>query len=168
MTRADEVETLAAGLFLSERNLFGLAWADENCVVRRTFGKLAGFVQVGQRLTDGVPALFSLDAEIHGLRQSPMVSVDLPNIRLNPSDLDSARINLSVHWMAAARSYLILVVQVSAHADLEVALAAQVRARTIAEAELAAKSRLIARANEELTRINEDLQHSSQRSLPTI
>lgn len=158
MTEADKIETLAAGQFLSERNLFGLAWADESGVVRRTYGKLAGCVRVGQHLTDTVPALFGLEDEINSLRQSPARSVDLPNIRLNPADLDAARINLSVHWMEAARSYLVLVVQTSAHADLEVALAAQVRARTIAEAELAARSKLIARANEELARINEDLQ----------
>lgn len=153
----DEVETLAAGRFLSERNLFGIVWADGDAVVQRTFGKLAAFVRIGEPLTDGVPALCGLDAELRSLRQNSMGSVDIPNVRLNPSDLDAARINVSVYWMEPGRSYLVFMTQVSAHADLEVALAAQVRARTIAEAEAAAKSKLIARANDELTRLNDDL-----------
>ena len=82
----------------------------------------------------------------------------IPDVLLESSDRNGIRINLVVYWMPAERRFLLLISRAVPRTDLEVELTAQVRARAIAEADVTAKSRIIARANEDLTRANQDLQ----------
>lgn len=151
-------DILDASNFLADRGFFGLVWLDADLSPVQKTGRLADFVPLGQRLTESVPVFAGLDGTLAELRQAPARSLAIPNIRLDGRDRDSPHVNLVLYWMEHDECYLMLVARALSRSDLDVALTAQVRARAIAEADLLAKSQLIARANEELSRINEDLQ----------
>lgn len=158
MPKASSDEILQAGNFLAERGFYGLVWLDDRLVPLKRLGGIAAFVPIGIPLTEGVASFTGLEDDLAKLKSTPDRSLAIPNVRLDARDRDSPRVNLAIYWMVPEQQYLLLVARAVSRTDLDVALAAQVRARSIAEADLVAKSQLIARANEELTRINDDLQ----------
>ena len=125
---------------------------------RKRFGRMVDFVPIGVSITESVLPLLGFDEQILALKRRVRRSVAIPNVRLDSADRNGLRINISVDWMLESEQFLLVVARAVSRTDLEVELTAQVRARAIAEADVTAKSRIIARANEELTRANQDLQ----------
>jgi len=154
--RAEDV--LAAAKFLADRELFGVVWLDARMMATERFGRLADDVPMGVPVTAGVLPLMGFEDQILALQQRTSESLVIPNVLMDATQRDGQRLNIAVYWMADQGRYLTMFSSAVSGADLEVVLAAQVRARAIAEAEVAAKSRIIAQANEELTRANQDLQ----------
>ncbi len=154
--RAEDV--LAAAEFLAECELFGLVWLDSRMIATERFGKLADDVPLGAVITASVLPLMGFEEQIQALQRRPNLSLVIPNVLTDATRRDGHRLNIAVYWMEGQARYLTMLSSAVSATDLEVVLAAQVRARAIAEAEVAAKSRIIARANEELTRANQDLQ----------
>ena len=144
--------------FLADRGLYGMVWMDESLKVVERYGRLVDFVPIGVRVTESVLALLGFDEPLEQLRRRPNWVVGVPNVLIDPTDRAAPRLNIGVYWVEAQNRYLLLVARDLARTDLEVMLQAQVRARAIAEADVVAKARIIARANEELTRANQDLQ----------
>ena len=158
MANVQAADVLAAAEFLAERDLFGLVWLDRRTFATERFGKLAAVVPLGEPITDSVLPLMGLKEQIEDLQRKPSLSLVIPNVLMDAARRHGQRVNIAVYWMADQGRYLMMFSSAVSGADLEVVLAAQVRARAIAEADVAAKSRIIAKANEELTRANQDLQ----------
>ena len=158
MANVQAADVLAAAEFLAERDLFGLVWLDRRTFATERFGKLAAVVPLGEPITDSVLPLMGLKEQIEDLQRKPSLSIVIPNVLIDAARRHGQRVNIAVYWMADQGRYLMMFSSAVSGADLEVVLAAQVRARAIAEADVAAKSRIIAKANEELTRANQDLQ----------
>ena len=148
----------AAARFLADREIYGIVWTGIDLTARKRFGRMVDFVPIGVSITESVLPLLGFDEQILALKRRVRRSVAIPNVRLDPSDRNGLRINISVDWMMESEQFLLVVARALSRTDLEVELTAQVRARAIAEADVTAKSRIIARANEELTRANQDLQ----------
>ena len=136
---------------------FGLVWIDADLVARRRYGSLADFVPIGLPITETVPPLMGLDADLLALPQSRSGTFQMPNVAIIGPDGHGPRLNIIVRWMERRQRYLLVVVNVMSTGELEIGLAQQVRKRMIAEAALAEKSRDLAAANAELTRANRDL-----------
>ena len=151
-------DLVAASRFLADRNVYGSVWADLELKAVQRFGGMVDFIPLGKPITESVLPLMGLDDQIMALMRRPNRSVAIPNVLLDSSDRNGLRINLVVYWMADERRFLLVVSRAVSRTDLEVELTAQIRARAIAEADVTAKSQIIARANEELTRANQDLQ----------
>jgi signal transduction histidine kinase len=158
MTGPTDKVLVESGHFLAERGLYGIVWLDRDLKAVERFGHVVDFVPLGVSVTTSVLPLLGFDEQLHMLRRRPSASVAVPNVLIDPTDRRGARMNLAVYWVEAQDRYLLLIARAVSRTDLEVMLAAQVRARAIAEADVVAKSRLIAKANEELTRANQDLQ----------
>jgi signal transduction histidine kinase len=155
---ADPAERiLAAGAYLDARGVFGLLWCDEKLIVRASDGALASFVPVGALLTTSVLPLYGLDDQIRALQRWPDRTVDVPNVSIVSASGPSARLNLTLFWLRPRKRYLVLISRALSRSDLEGELSNQIRARMIAEQELVDRSKEIARANAELTRVNRDL-----------
>ena len=152
------IDLVNAGRFLAARELYGMVWADADLVAVQRFGDMVDFIPLGKLITESVLPLLGFDDQLLALKRRPKRTVAIPNVLLDSSDRRGPRINLSVFWLAGERRFLLLIARAVSRTDLEVELTAQVRARAIAEADVTAKSRIIARANEELTRANQDLQ----------
>ena len=151
-------DLVAACRFLADREIYGCVWTDTKFKVVQRFGEMVAFIPMGKSITESVLPLMGFDDQIEALQRRPKRSVAIPNVLLDPSDRNGLRINLAVYWMPDEKRFLLLITRAVSRTDLEVELSAQVRARAIAEADVTAKSRIIARANEELTRANQDLQ----------
>lgn len=143
--------------FLAASGTCGVVLVDCGLVAVERFGTLAEVVPIGRRITQSVPALMDLDAEIEAVRQGGRPRLALPNLNLDAGTSGSRRVNLALYWNGALDRYLLVFSEAASHDEFEVALNAQIRARNIAEAEIAAKSRQIAKANDELVRANADL-----------
>lgn len=144
--------------FLAARGIAGVVWADTKLVAQRKFGALVDFIPLGVPITDSVVPLLGLDDQILELRRRKNRSVGVPHVLVDPMDKNSLRINLAVYWNESDRRFLLLVARAVPRTDLEQDFVAQVRARAMAEADATNKARQIARVNEELTRINMELQ----------
>ncbi len=151
-------DLIAISRFLADRNVFGAVWTDAELKAVQRFGDMVDFIPLGKPITESVLPLMGFDDQISGLRRRPNRSVTIPNVLLDSADRNGLRINVVVYWMPDERRFLLIISRAVSRTDLEVELTAQVRARAIAEADVTAKSRIIARANEELTRANQDLQ----------
>lgn len=149
---------VTAAQFMADRNIYGVVWLDCELKAIEKFGALVDFIPIGTPVTQSVLPLLGFDDAIMALRRRPSSSVAIPNVLLDSSDRGGWRINIAVYWMPADGRFLLLVARAVSRLDIEVVLATQVRARAIAEADVVAKSRQIAKANEELSRANQDLQ----------
>ena len=152
------IDLVNAGRFLADRELYGFVWTNADLEAVQRFGDMVDFIPLGKSITESVLPLLGFDDQLLALKRRPKRTVAIPNVRLDSSDRHGLRINLSVFWLADERRFLLLIARAVSRTDLEVELTAQVRARAIAEADVTAKSRIIAKANEELTRANQDLQ----------
>jgi signal transduction histidine kinase len=141
----------------ARHKLFGLIWIDRDLVAIRSFGDLAGFVPLGQRVTQSVLPLMGLDDALLELIDTPDQPFEMPNVALVGVDGSSPRLNLQVYWLADSQRFLLFISKVLATGELEIGLAQQVRARMMVEAELASQSEALKSVNAELTRANRDL-----------
>ena len=158
MREPDDRTVLEVGRFMADRGLYGLVWLDQDLVAVARFGATVDFVPLGVSVTESVLALLGFDDQIQALRRRPSSSVAIPNVLIDPTLRDGLRMNIAVYWVETQKRFVLMVARAVSRTDLEVMLAAQVRARAIAEADVVAKSIQLARANEELTRANQDLQ----------
>lgn len=159
MTQPSERELVDAGLFLAAEGLIGMAWLDAGTVATRRLGLVANIVPLGEPVTSGMPALMGFGERISELRfgKGPRMVV-VPNVQLDPLNLDAPRYNISVHWLADSRQYLLLIARVISRTGLEEQLEAQMRRRRMAEQEVATQKKLLEKANGELSRANRDLE----------
>lgn len=151
-------DLISAIHFLADREIYGCVWTDAELTATQRLGPMVDFIPLGKLITESVLPLMGFDEQILELQRRPKRTVAIPNVLLDPINRDGLRINLAVYWMAAENRFLLVIARAVSRSDLEVELTAQVRARAIAEADVTAKSQIIARANEELTRANQDLQ----------
>ena len=159
MDRTVPEQTLISAIyFLAERGIYGCVWTDTELKAVQRLGPMVDFIPLGKPITESVLPLMGFDEQIFELQRRPTRTVAIPNVLLDPSDRQGLRINVAVYWMPAEKRFLLVIARAVSRTDLEVELTAQVRARAIAEADVTAKSQIIARANEDLTRANQDLQ----------
>jgi signal transduction histidine kinase len=143
---------------LAERGIFGMIWVGEALDVTARYGKLASFVEVGERLTEQLLPLVGLEEEIRALKEKTGAIIDMPGVSIVGPSASMPKANISVYWSREENCYLVVITRHSARSDLEVELSRQIRARLIAEAEVTGKSRELAKANAELARVNGDLE----------
>ena len=62
---------LRAGEMLAARGVYGLVWLDAALTVRNRYGSIADFIEVGAPVTQSVPALVGLEADIKALTAAP-------------------------------------------------------------------------------------------------
>lgn len=152
-----DVQLAEAMALFARQGLFGLTWLDQDLVARTSYGRLADFVPLGERITETVAPLIGLDETLLALKDTPEAPFQMPNIALVGPGGSSPRLSLLVYWLPDSEGYLLLVSNVLSTGELEIGLAQQVRKRMLAETELAQKSKALELANEELTRANRDL-----------
>ena len=157
-SKVPAAELVTCAEFLAERGVYGGVWFSDDLIVTQRIGPLVDDIPIGVPVTRSVLPLLGYDEEIRALRHGKHDSIIIPNVRLAPGNTKSPRINLVVYWLPSEERYILFLSITPSSYELEVTLTAQVRARAIAEADATAKSRLIARANEELTRANQDLE----------
>lgn len=148
---------LAAHLLL-DRGLCGIVWLDEDLVAVEACGRLVASVEEGQPIGRSMLALIGLDDALRALRDEPGTTMSLPNVTEAADTGGRERRTIVVEWVPAALRYLMYVSLVIEPTEFEIELGRQMRLRLIAEAELAAKSRALERANQELALANQDLE----------
>ncbi len=141
---------VAAGRLLAERGVYGLVWIDEKLMVSAIFGRIVKNVEIGLPVTVSLPVLVGLETEICALRERDSGVLDVPAVSIVSADGAQPRVNLTIFWSAAERSFLLLMARTGARSELEIDLVRQMRARLMAEAEVSAKSRALERANADL------------------
>lgn len=149
----------AIGLDVAAKGVFGLAWIDRALVVRTVFGPLADFIAVGHPLTDSVPPLIGLEADLVRLSDSPGQLLELPAVSIVGPAGAAPKLNFTAFWLDGADRLLLLVYRASARSDVDVELTRQVRGRLMAEAELEAKSRALEIANRDLEQFATIISH---------
>lgn len=154
----DASAILAAADLLSSHGVFGLAWLDDDLIVRATFGRLVRFVTIGRPVAEAILPLVGLEDDIRALRNSPDATLDLPGVAIMTSEAPLPRLNLLVMSAPTPAGYIVVASSLSSASGIEAELARQMRARLIAEAEVRAKSLELARANNELSLANRDLE----------
>lgn len=157
MTAPSDAEILETAGFLAGEEIFGLVWLDADLVATKRLGRIVEFVPLGEPVTEGVMALMGFEQKIAALRERWQEPVIVPNLQLDPRDLDGPRFNISVHWLPQARRFIVLVGRVLSRSGVDELLEAQVRLTRIAEAEVATQKKLLEQANIELSRANADL-----------
>ncbi len=147
-----------AGKMLATRGVFGLIWLDDDLVVRRRYGSLVDFIEVGAPLVDSVLPAIGLEDEIKSLKGTKNGVLRLPNVATVTEAGPGRRLNLMFHAFELSEPYLLVVAPNAASTSLEVELSRQVRARFMAEAEAAAASKELARVNADLRVLNSNLE----------
>ena len=141
---------VAAGRFIANRNVYGLAWIDADLIVKDRYGSKADFIAVDKPITDSVIPFIGSEDGILDLQNNPDESIELPGVVIHSGGETQERYNLSLFWSPEQHCYLLLVARASLDAALEIELLRHVRARLMAEAEIKAKSDELARANRDL------------------
>jgi len=149
---------LRVGEQLAARGVYGLVWLDYELIVRERFGSNVAFVAVGAPITDSVPPLVGLEAEIKALKGVPGNELRLPNVSIVSASGAGPRLNMLFFSFEAQDGYLMVVSRSIMDPNLEVEFSRQIRARLMAETEASAKSHELARANAELRAANSNLE----------
>jgi len=147
-----------AAELLAERGVYGMVWLDANLVVRRRYGRIVDFIDVGVPLADSVLAVIGLEEEIKALAGVKSSMLRLPNVSTVTEQGRSPRLNLLFYAFDESVPYMMIVAGAAPHTGLEMELRCQVRARLIAEAEAQATSKELARANADLQVLNSNLE----------
>lgn len=155
---AGQHDVYSACSYLGGRGIAGLVWADAQLVAQKKFGAIVDFIPLGVSISDSVIPLLGFEDQIQALRRRPNQSVAIPHVLIDPTEKSSLRINLACYWHPEDQCFLLLVARAVPRTEIEQDFMAQVRARAMAEADATNKARQIARVNEELTRINMELQ----------
>jgi signal transduction histidine kinase len=149
---------LRAGQLLASRGVYGLVWFDEALVVRHRFGAIVEFIETGAPITESVPPLIGLEAEIKGLKGARNNELRLPNVSIVSADGAGPRLNMLFYAFAEINDYMMVVSRSGLDPNLEIEFSRQIRARLMAEAEASAKSKELAQANDELRVLNSNLE----------
>jgi signal transduction histidine kinase len=128
----------------------GLIWLDRALAVTATFGPLLNFVTVSRPVTESIPAIIGLEADILALRRTPDRVIELPSISVAQADGAGDRLNFAFSWDQREDRPLIIVSRSNAPTELEIELSRQTRARLMAEAKAMQTSKELARANADL------------------
>lgn len=140
----------SAGALLAERGALGLAWLDQDLVVRARYGALVDFVRLNEPVSRSVLPLIGLENEIIALRDAVDGVIELPAVSIVTAKTESPRLNLSIYWHQQSCRFLLCVAQAVARPDLAISLNREIRARLMAEAETLATSKELARVNRDL------------------
>ena len=147
-----------AGELLAARGVYGLVWLDEELVVRKRFGSIVDFIEVGAPVTQSVPPLVGLEAEIKALKGVRDSELRLPSVAIVTASGAGPRLNMFFFSFETEKHYMMVVSHADTGTNMEMVLSRQVRARLMAEAEASAKSKELARANADLTVANGNLE----------
>jgi len=156
MTR--QAPLLAAAMLLAGRSVFGLVWVDDRLNVTARYGVLADFVEIGEPITDSIPPLIGIEADILELKHSGGALLELPAVSIVSSQGAAPKLNFTALWSEEEQCILVLISRAGSQSNIEVELSRQIRARLIAEAEVTHKSKALTKANAELARANQDLE----------
>ncbi len=149
---------LRTGELLAARGIYGYVWLDESLIARSRLGTLVEFIELARPVTDSVPALIGLEAEIGALRFAPDNLLRLPNISIVSAFGPGPRLNLIFHASDTETHVMMIVSRADTDTNHAVELSRQIRGRLMAESEVAAKSQELARANAELKIANNNLE----------
>jgi signal transduction histidine kinase len=147
-----------SGKLLAMRGVFGLIWLDDDLVVRRRYGTIVDFVEVGVPLVNSVLPVIGLEDDIKGLKGIKDGALRLPNVATVTEEGPGRRLNMMFYAFDLSEPYLMVVAPNAASSSVEVELSRQVRARFMAEAEAAAASKELARVNADLRVLNSNLE----------
>ena len=133
-----------AAAFLGTMGLFGTLWLDAQMIVRRTFGKVADFVRVGEPVTESLLALIGQEDRIVALKTDAQAeALTIPNVALMAAYDGAAniRLNITVFWRSEVHAYLVLLGRVLSQDLVDQTVEDEIRKRRIADAELARVNR---------------------------
>lgn len=147
-----------AGELLASHGVFGLVWLDDEVIVRRRFGNIVEFVQVGAPLAQSMLPAVGLEAEIRALKGASDGVLNLPSVTIVTALGAGPRLNFGFYWFETEQHYIMVVTPAGMGTNVEVELSRQIRARLMAEAEVFAKSQELARTNAELKLANSNLE----------
>ncbi|MEM9028938.1 MAG: HAMP domain-containing sensor histidine kinase [Pseudomonadota bacterium] len=153
--------TAASELFAA-RGAVAFIWANRDLDVIDAVGPLTGEVVVGTALTLALPALFGLETDIQGLRETPGATLDVPNTSLRAlqggDDAGEApRVDITVVWDEQNELFTILLVRALSWQPLQRELERNVRARRLAESMLLEQAEDMRETNAALARLNQEL-----------
>ncbi len=160
--KVGDAPLIVVGRVLAERGHYGFLWADEDLVVTASYGRLVGFVTIGEDITFDLPALVGVENDIRALKETPGALLEMPAVAIVSHDSSTPRLNLLLMWIGEQDSYLCLVMRTRIGNETEIDLAQEVRRRLIAEAEVKAKSKELARANKDLEDYASVISHDLQ------
>lgn len=149
---------LHAGELLASRGVYGLVWLDKDLIVRRRFGSVVDFIEADAPVTESVPPLIGLEAEIKGLKGIRDNELRLPNVSTVTAEGVGPRLNMLFYSFAALDHFIMVVSRSNLDPNLEIEFSRQIRARLMAEADASAKSKELARANADLKVANSNLE----------
>lgn len=162
-----------AGLTLAQGGVYGLVWVDEDLHTTAKFGQLVDTVEVGEPLTQSLPALFGYEKDIRALRNDTTAIFALPSFSMPTRDLDAQgktapRLNLSAFWSPTDERYLLLVARAFSASKADQLVSQQMRKRLMAEEALAQKTRELEVANCDLEEYAEIISHDLSAPLRAI
>lgn len=157
-----EAPMVIVGRALAERGHYGFVWIDDEFTVTAKYGRLVDFVTVGDGLMDDLPPLAGLEPDIRRLKNRDHAILELPAVAIVSAASSTPRLNLLVMWISEQSCYLCLVMRTRVGSSMEIELAKEIRRRLIAESEVQAKSRELARANQDLEDYASVISHDLQ------
>jgi signal transduction histidine kinase len=149
---------IRVGELLAARGVYGLVWLDDELVVRRRFGSIVDFVEVGAPVAQSVLPAVGLEAEIKALKGASDGVLNLPSVTIVTALGAGPRLNMGFYWFETERQYIMVVSPAGLGTNVEVELSRQIRARLMAEAEVFAKSQELAGTNADLRLANGNLE----------
>lgn len=141
---AGDAAIVDATTFLGLMGLFGTLWLDDDMIVRRTFGRIADFVRLGEPVSESILALIGQEDRIAALKSDRDAEpLTIPNVALMAANEDTSniRLNISVFWRQDVQSYLVLLGRVLSQDLVDQTVEDEIRKRRIADAELARVNR---------------------------
>lgn len=139
-----DVAIVDAATFLGGMGLFGTLWLDGDMIVRRTFGTVAGFVRVGEPVSESLLALIGQEDRIAALKDNGEAEpLTIPNVALMAANegAPNVRLNIAVFWRLDVQAYLVLLGRVLSQDLVDQTVEDEIRRRRIADAELARVNR---------------------------
>ena len=129
-----------ASAFLVRQGIAGLVFLDPDTIVTHAAGPLVAFVEVGKPVTRSILPLLGLEDELARLRRGERADLELANVSIQTSVVESPRININVYWRREQNAFTIAVHRVASEASFDLELQTLVRARLLAEEQLRQKS----------------------------
>ncbi len=127
----------AACAQLAGRDLFALAWLDDQLVVTHKLGSLSHFVRVGEPVSASILVLIGQEPRILSLSSSGGDVLNIPNVGFVGGDgAAPLRVNVSVCRCTGGRGFLVLLGRVLSEDIRDLVLEDEIRKRRIADAEL--------------------------------
>ncbi|MEL6421554.1 MAG: HAMP domain-containing sensor histidine kinase [Pseudomonadota bacterium] len=152
---------------LFARGLVGVAFADEDFIVRDTHGALVSWMSAGTCLTQDVAPFIGLEDALFALRDEHRPPLVLANVGLPQVDGLDGKCSLQVFWSTEINAagttnglasvegdqgaYAVIVHRLGAQPEFEADLARQVRGRRLAEEKISALTRDLGRSQDMLT-----------------